>query len=541
MNNMLMGLETEYALGGEHREALLMSLITKVKGAVPSLSGMNPQDCYLANGGRLYVDAGLHPEYATPECDSPWEAVRRQLAGDRLLAGALEQVAPPLTGDRGAGLFKCNVDYSGAKTTWGSHESYMYKSSPAVFPHQLISHLVSRVIFVGAGGFNPLAAGIEFTLSPRAAHLRHEISDSSTAERGIFHTKNERLARRGYNRMHLLCGESLCSNIGSWLRVGTTAVVVAMIDAGLSPGRDVQLKYPVDALRAFASDPECRLTTLRKDNSALTALDIQRHYLQVAENHADNEKMPPWTGDVCVQWRRMLDRIEHQPESLSSTLDWAIKLALFREHVAQREISWSDIAAWNFVLEQIRIGLHESPHNGLARVEIILGRRPEPSPIPGTIEELNPYLEERGLSWDNLRAVVDLKKELFELDFRFGQLGGAGLFDRLDRAGVLDHSAPGVERIDDAIQNPPKGGRASLRARRIRMYSGEGIVHCNWAGMWDEEGRRRLDMTDPFATSASWKKIRNLDTESALLSIRRLRGTEPGLFDAEAESRHEET
>jgi len=535
VRDMLMGLETEYALGGEHREEVLLSLITKVERTVPSLPGMSPQDRYLANGGRLYIDAGLHPEYATPECDSPWEAVRRQLAGDRLLVGALEQVAPSLTGDGGAGLFKCNVDYSGCKTTWGSHESYMYKASPSAFPSQIIPHLVSRVIFAGAGGFNSLAAGIEFTLSPRAAHLKSEISDSSTGQRGIFHTKNERLARRGYNRMHLLCGESLCSHIGAWLRVGTTAVVVAMIDAGLQPAHSMQLKWPVDALQAFVSDPECRVTTRRKRGRPVTALDIQRHYLEVAEMHAENEKMPPWTADVCAQWRRMLDRIEHEPESLSSTLDWAIKLALFREHVASREISWSDIAAWSFVLEQIHIGLRESPHKGLARVEIILGNRPEPSPIPETIKELNPYVEERGLNWDNLRAVVDLRKELFELDFRFGQLGGAGLFDRLDRAGVLDHGAPGVECIEDAIQHPPKVGRASLRARRIRMYSEEGMIHCNWGGLWDEGNQRRLEMSDPFATRASWKKVRKLDESTMLRSIRRLRRSEPGLFDAEAD------
>jgi hypothetical protein len=533
VNNMLMGLETEYALGGDQREELLMSILTKVKRGQPSLQGMNEQDRYLANGGRLYVDAGMHPEYATPECDTPWEAVRRQLAGDRVLIKALRKVKPLLRTGRGAGLFKCNVDYSGLKTTWGSHESYMYKSSPGAFPKQLIPHLVSRVIYTGAGGFNPLAAGIEFTLSPRAAHIRHEISESSTAQRGIFHTKNERLASRSYNRMHLLCGESLCSHLGSWLRVGTTAVVIAMIDAGLSPGRDVELAYPVDALRGFVSDPDCRLTTLRKNRGAVTAVDVQRSYLQMAEDNAGHKDMPPWTADVCVEWRRMLDRIEHQRETLSVTLDWAIKLAFFKEHVDKSEISWDDFGAWNFLLEEIRVALRETPLKGRSKVEIILGQRSDKSPIPETIEKLTPYVEERGLSWNLLRPVVDLRKQLFELDFRFGQLGGSGLFDRLDAAHVLDHRAPGVERIADAVYLPPKGGRASLRSRRIRMYADKHPVRCNWSGMWDEDGRRHLDMTDPFATRAAWKKIRKLDESAMLRSIRRLRGeAEPGLFDA---------
>jgi len=529
-----MGIETEYALGGDRREDLLVALVQYVKDHVTGLEGLNPYDRFLVNGARLYVDCGRHPEYATPECTDPADAVRHQLAGDRILSQALGELPDELTTGRGAGIYKCNVDYSGAKTTWGSHESYLHRSANMAIPQWIIPHLVSRVIYTGAGGFDSLSTGINFMLSPRAAHMEAEISGSSTEMRGIFHTKNETLARRGYHRMHLLCGESLCSNIAAWLRVGVTAVVVAMIDAGITPGIAVRLRTPLSALKRFVADPTCQAAAVRTNGSPISALGIQRRYLQLAEENLTHDCMPPWADKVCVEWRRMLDRIENDPESLSNTLDWAIKLAVYRDCAAQRGVEWETIPAWNHVLEEVRLGLRASPHSGMARVELVLGQKSKPSPIPDTIKALTPHVESHGLSWDMMRTVVDLRKELFELDFRFGQLGGGGLFDSLDRAGVLDHRAPGVVRVADAMHAPPREGRAGLRGRRIRRYSGRPNFHCNWDSIWDGDGKRRLDLSDPFATESKWRKVKSRRDLPAR-QLRRLMGLQPDLFDAALE------
>jgi proteasome accessory factor A len=534
VRQMLLGVETEYALGGGRRKELLAALMSLVKEHMPSLEGANPNDRYLANGARFYVDSGLHPEWATPECTTPSDVVRHALAGDRFLSSLLERVPEELRRDRGAGLFKCNVDYSGAKTTWGSHESYLHRSFPAGLARQIIPHLVSRVIYAGAGGFNPLSAGFQFTLSPRSVHLEEEVSRSSTERRGIFHTKNESLAKKGYHRMHLLCGESLCSHVAGWLRVGATALVVAMIDAGLRPDTGVRLEAPLRALEAFVNDSTCRATAAREGAPPVSAVEIQRHYLQVAEENLSREWMPPWAEEVCVVWRDMLERIEHRPESLSSSLDWAIKLAVYREYAEQRGVRWRDFPAWTHVLEGIRTGLRASPHVGMARVELILGRRSEPSPIPDTIKSLTPYVESHELSWDMLRPVVDLRKELFELDFRFGQLGGSGVFDRLDRARVLQHRAPGVVDIGQAVRSAPRAGRAGLRARRVRMYAGREAFHCNWDSIWDAKDRRVLDLSDPFATQARWRKVSS-ERELARERLRRLVRAERTLFDVEVD------
>src|SRR5262249_10940398 len=151
-----------------------------------------------------------------------------------------------------------------------------------------------------------------------------------TGQRGIFHTKDEPLCGNGYHRLHILCGESLCGDLSSWLKVGTTALVVALTEAGLRPGNAVQLRAPVEAMRLFASDPTCAAVAETKSGERVTALVIQRHYLTQAEAPLRARFMPPWADEVCRRWRAVLDGLRGGWESAATSLDWAIKLALYR-------------------------------------------------------------------------------------------------------------------------------------------------------------------------------------------------------------------
>jgi hypothetical protein len=299
-----------------------------------------------------------------------------------------------------------------------------------------------------------------------------------------------------------------------------------MIDAGLEPGAPVELRDPVGALRTFASDPACRATVRLKKGGQAAALDIQRHYLQMAEAHLDHEWMPAWAGEVCREWRTMLDRIEHEPETLCASLDWAIKLALYRDHVEGKGIRWDDLQAWTRIVTEIRGAISRSSYKGSATVELVLGQTGQPSPIQDTIDGLTPYLERNGLRWETLRPFVDLRNELFEIDIRFGQLGGEGLFSQIDRAGVLDHRAPGVDRIEDAMVGPPASGRARLRGRRIKQYAGKPGYRAYWDGIYDKSGRRRLRMLDPFATQCRWASMPRREPRRSEL-FERLLGRRP--------------
>lgn len=512
MAERLFGLETEYAFtaldprgASLDREEVLGRLMRLARSKMPHLPDGH-SGIFLQNGSRFYVDCGLHPELSTPECANPWDAVRYILAGERILTS----LADDLTASEGQFsevlFFRCNVDYSGTRSTWGCHESYLHRADPSLFPKQIIPHLVSRLIYTGAGGFNSLSPGIEFTLSPRVPHMVKEVSGDSTSDRGIFHTKDESLCSKDYHRLHILCGESLCSETAIWLKVGATALVVAMIEAGLRPGDAVELQSPLGAMRCFARDTECEAVVESASGKGLTVIAIQRHYLTQAEAHVHDAFMPPWAEEVCRQWRVILDRLESVPESIATVLDWGIKLALYKDRVRRRGMAWESLPHWTHVLVRLCGALqHTEYRDKSVSVEFLLGKK---SPVADEVKRLTSFVRSKGLTWEGLSPFLALRQELFEIDTRFGQLGDKGIFTAIDRAEVLAHHFPGVDNIEHAMANPPAVGRARVRGECIRrLADNNGRYTCDWQGVWDHQARRKLDLSDPFGTEERWEDL----------------------------------
>ncbi len=510
MRERLCGLETEYAftaLGAQgkrlNQEEAVEWLMERARTTLPHLPDMHSHGMFLQNGSRFYVDHGLHPEVSTAECTNPWDVVRYALAGEQILLRLADDLAAQGEAIATAQFFRCNIDYSGANTTWGCHESYLHQGDPTVFPHQLIPHLVSRIIYTGAGGFNSLSPGITFTLSPRVPHLLCAVSKESTHHRGIFHTKDEALSSNGYHRLHLICGESLCSQIATWLKVGTTALIVALIEAGLCPGEAVALRSPLTAMRQFADDPTSTAVVRSMNGRALTALGIQHHYLALAEAHLHDACMPSWAEAVCRQWRSVLNRLEHNPSTLVTVLDWPMKLALYKEQVRRYGFTWEALPDWTQLVVRVQQALERTEcRERSITVELVCGSE---SPIADEAKRLTPFMHEKGLTWDGVRSFLMLRQELCELDMRFGQLG-TGIFAMLDREGVLAHRLSGIENIELAVTTPPADGRARLRGAWVQRLAGERARYvCDWQGVWDRREGRVLDLSDPFATEEQWR------------------------------------
>ena len=293
------------------------------------------------------------------------------------------------------------------------------------------------------------------------------------------------MAGRRYHRLHLICGESLCSETALWLKFGVTALIVGMIEGGLAPGRDVRLADPLEAFRVFAGDPTCRAAVPTNDGRRVSALDIQRVYLEHAEANLGAAFLPDWAEGVCTAWREMLDRLEGAPATVAATLDWAIKYAIYTAHLHRRGTSWEAMLCWSMVIQEIircaRLGgLAERP----VTLERLIGPR---GPMRLTAAGLTPLLREHGEGWDRLPHFQRVRRELFEIDTRFGQIGSPGLFARMDRAGLLSHKVEGVEPIDPAaLASPRRGARPPARrvdppsrerpqARSVRLGIGHGL------------------------------------------------------------------
>ncbi|NLS93558.1 MAG: proteasome accessory factor PafA2 family protein [Planctomycetaceae bacterium] len=500
MSERLFGIETEYAispLGDPERsvggEGFALRFMNVAAELFPHLRGYRSYGMFLTNGGLLYLDCGGHPEIATPEVCNPWDACRYVAAGERIVANVAKELARR---DPHLGVFvtRCNVSYGGAASTWACHESYCHRSDPyhpRVLPDLLIPHLVSRVIYTGCGGFDNRSRGLKFMISPRVAHLSHVISGESQNNRGIYHNKDESLNGAGYHRLHLLCGESVCSQTSAWLKVAATALVVALIEAGLLRRSIVQLQSPLAAMRRFAEDVTCTARVPVYDGrTEWTAIELQRQYLREAERYVDHPVMPSWAPEACRRWGEILNRLEQGPQHVATILDWGIKYAVYQRFLDQHGIEWSTLGWWNQVIDKAseeRRLLTRCGGSGLAKTLICAFGR-------------------RHAEFEQLEHVLQVRDQLFEIDTRFGELGRQGIFAGMEAAGALEHRVEGVDGIDDAISNPPSSGRACLRGDYVKRLRGTEAV-CDWTGVWDCRRKRFLDLSDPFASRAKWRQI----------------------------------
>lgn len=501
----LMGGETEYGLSATRSDGraidqswVLRQFIDFARAALPYTS-TSANGRFLSNGGLLYLDHGLHIEWATPECTSPHDLVRFLRAGDSLIllmAGNWRRQARSL-----GGVFctRCNVDYD-SRTLWASHESYLHHGQPADLPAAMVPFLVSRVVLAGAGGWNCHSPGLEFTLSPRA-HFISEVANGDTQHiRPIFHTKNETLSRTGSHRLHVSCSETLCSDVATFLRFGSTALVLALAEARLLPGGRFVLASPVSALRSFAADPDCRMRVGLANGADAGAIEIQRYYLDAVERHVD--RLPDWTESVCTLWRRALDDLEQGGSAAAVTLDWAIKRRIYAHRLTKQGLSWNALEAWNSVINRMYRSWHVYGHGGERfTIEAALAA----STMTRVIRRIRWVAERRGLCWDDLPRLAEVRRELFEIDTRFGALDEAGLFRVLDGAGVLKHRVAGVDTSGAAL-DAPTDTRAHVRGAVVRRLSQARTRYgAEWTGVYDYDHQRELDLGDPFELEERWR------------------------------------
>jgi proteasome accessory factor A len=297
----------------------------------------------LTNGARLYVDHA-HPEYSTPEVTDPTDAVVWDKAGERVMTEAAELAARSY-GSTFA-LYKNNTDGKGA--SYGTHENYlMSRSTPfgAIVTH-LTPFFVSRCVVSGAGrvGIGQETRQHAFQISQRADFFEVEVGLETTLKRPIINTRDEPHADADrYRRLHVIVGDANLAETATYLKVGTTSIVLAMIEAEALPD-DLSLVDPVAALHTISHDPTLRATVRTTDGRSLTGLDIQRLYHDraasfLAQRYGDDVDAP--TADVMAVWGDVLDRLARDPMLLAAELDWPAKLGLLEGYRQRDGLDWS--------------------------------------------------------------------------------------------------------------------------------------------------------------------------------------------------------
>src|SRR5947199_6056163 len=302
---------------------------TVVPAEAPSDEELGLANVILTNGARYYVDHA-HPEYSTPECTNPRDLVIHDKAGERILELSIARATQAMPPGQRVLVYKNNTDNKGV--SYGTHENYLVDRA-VPFPRivrDITPHFVSRQIYTGAG----LLGGndeIPYQISQRADFFEVEVGLETTLKRPIVNTRDEPHADpEKYRRLHVIIGDANMSEVSTYLKLGTTALVLAMIEERFLDG-DLALETPVAELRAISHDPALRHLIRLRDGRRLTALDIQWAFYERARAFVESRQGPDAdeiTLDVLDRWETALDRLGRDPMLCAGELDWVAKLRL---------------------------------------------------------------------------------------------------------------------------------------------------------------------------------------------------------------------
>ena len=295
----------------------------------------------LPNGSRYYVDHA-HPEYSSPECSNARYAVIWDKAGERILEDSITAASPLLREGERVFIYKNNSDGKG--NSYGTHENYLVdRGTPFA---ELVKHLtpffVTRQVFTGAGkvGAENGADDVDFQISQRADFFEVEVGLETTFKRPIINTRDEPHADpERYRRLHVIVGDANMAELPTYLKIGTTALVLRMIEDEFIID-DFSLKQPVRAMKAVSHDITCRETVELADGRSITAVDLQWEYLKLAKKYAQDNETDIGSGDVLERWEAVLEGLESDPRSLSRQLDWTAKLGLLEAYRDRDGLSW---------------------------------------------------------------------------------------------------------------------------------------------------------------------------------------------------------
>ena len=239
----------------------------------------------------FYQDIGCHPEYATPECDKVSDLVSHDKAGERIIERLSVAAERKMQADGFLGrisVFKNNTDTPG--NTYGCHENYLMdrRVSFRQLASQLIPFFVTRQVFAGAGKVKSTNRG-GYAISQRAQHIREEISIATTTARGIINTRDEPHAdREKYRRLHVIVGDSNMSEFATYLKIGTTAIVLRMIEDNFIKQR-LALRDSVRAIQQISEDITCTRKIELENGKRLSGVEMQWEYLECAKQYLSRQ------------------------------------------------------------------------------------------------------------------------------------------------------------------------------------------------------------------------------------------------------------
>ena len=344
-----MGLETEYGVtcvvDGQRRlspDEVARYLFRKV------VVWGRSSNVFLPNGGRLYLDVGSHPEYATAECDNLSDLIKQDQAGDRIVEELAVSAEIRLNSEGIKGqihLFKNNMDAAG--NSYGCHENFSVsrKKNFEEVTESIIPFLITRQIFCGAGKWISSSKGANFQISQRAEHMWESVSSATTRSRPIINTRDEPHADpEEYRRLHIIVGDSNMSETTTVLKVATTELMLRAAELGLLKDK-FTIENPIKTIREISNDLKFRNSFRLSSGREITALQMQNEMYNIVLSMPGLDEIleKPFYRYALNLWRRSLDALESHDYSLvDMELDWMIKRKFMNSYKEKHQLNDMD-------------------------------------------------------------------------------------------------------------------------------------------------------------------------------------------------------
>ena len=397
------------------------SQLTDEGQAIPNL--------VLPNGARFYVDHA-HPEYAAPEVLNPIDITKWDLAGEQIMRVAVALDAKEFPEDQ-IRVFKNNVDNKGS--SYGTHENYQMSRSTqfSKIVAGLTPHFITRQIFCGAGriGIGQKSENIGYQISQRADYIEAHVGLETTMKRPIINTRDEPHADPKISRrLHVIIGDANMSDFANILKVGSTALVISMIEDGFVDFDEVDLLNPVGVVKDISHDLDMKNIYLTNSGKKFSAIDIQDWYLEKSKLYLSQIGYDNNSRQVIEFWEQAVSSLKNNKEDLADRVDWIAKLALIKRYQEKENMNLNDdlIQSLDFKYSEI------TSDDGIAQVlrrKNFLKQYLEASEVDKAISEpptdTRAWFRGKALSkfsksiaaasWDSLILDIDKNQPLFRI------------------------------------------------------------------------------------------------------------------------------
>ncbi len=325
-------------------------------------------DLVLSNGARFYNDHA-HPEYSTPECTTLRQIVAQDKAGERILAECARRRNLKLPPANEVRLYKNNTDFVGH--SYGCHDNYLVSRE---IPWDrivagILPFLITRQIFAGAGKMGIEAESASgapgiFQISQRADFFSVLVSIDTMNRRPLINTRDEpHVDASRYRRFHVILGDSNMSEWATAMKIGTTALVLDLIERGEAP--QLEIAQPVDANKSISRDQTYDWIIELKDGRKISAIDVQRIYLKAAARVADEmDEDREW---ILREWKNVLNDLERDLMLTRDRIDWVGKKFLLNALQEEEKLSWTHPWLQSIDLEYHNVDLERGMYYELVR------------------------------------------------------------------------------------------------------------------------------------------------------------------------------